>query len=144
MTRCLLRTGAVVVVVVLLTASAAKAAFNANPSASATYATASLAAPTSLSASAGPCVVAVNASVVLGWTATASTWADGYEILRSLLAGGPYVPVAVVSGANTLTYTDATVLFSTTYRYVVRATKVSWRSIVSNEATSTTPAPLCV
>jgi hypothetical protein len=89
MTRCLLRTGAVVVVVVLLTATAAKAAFNANPSASASYATATLAAPTNLSASAGPCVVAVSASVVLGWTATASTWADGYEVLRSLLAGGP-------------------------------------------------------
>ena len=133
MTRHLLRGAAVVVALVVLTASAAMAAFNSSAGASATYSSATLAAPTNLSSAAGPCVVVVGPSVALTWTATSSTWADGYEVLRSLLAGGPYTSVALVSGVNTTTYTDSTVLFSTTYRYVVRATKAAWRSALSNE-----------
>jgi hypothetical protein len=138
-----LRGGAVVLAVVLLTAPAALAAFNSSVPASASYATNTLAAPTNLAAAAGPCTVAVNPSVALTWTATSSTWADGYEILRSLVAGGPYASIATVSGVNTATYTDSTVLFSTVYRYVVRATKASWRSALSNEASITTPSPAC-
>ncbi|MEY2430703.1 MAG: cellulose 1,4-beta-cellobiosidase [Acidimicrobiaceae bacterium] len=143
MTRCLLRGGAIVVAVVLLTASAAMAAFNSNQSAAATYGTATLAAPTNLAVATGPCTVAVHPSVNLTWTATPSTWATGYEVLRSLLSGGPYLSVALVSGVNTTTYNDSTVLFSTVYRYVVRATKSSWRSALSNEAGITTLSPLC-
>jgi hypothetical protein len=44
---------------------------------------------------------------------------------------------------NTTTYNDSTVLFSTLYRYVVRATKGSWRSALSSEASITTQSTLC-
>ena len=143
MTRHLLRGAVLVVVLVVVTASAAMAAFNSSVGSGATYSSATLAAPTNLSAAHGPCVVVVGPSVALTWTSTSSTWADGYEVLRSLLAGGPYTAVALVSGVNTTNYTDATVLFSTTYRYVVRATKAAWRSALSNEATITTKSVLC-
>ena len=96
MTGRLWRAAWVVVAVVVLTASSAMAAFNSSVGATATYSTATLAAPTNLSSSAGTCVVAVGPSVVLTWTSSSSTWADGYEVLRSLLAGGPYTSVALV------------------------------------------------
>jgi hypothetical protein len=134
---------AAAVVVVVLTATAAVAAFNSSASAGATYSSGTLAAPSSLAAVAGPCTVGVSVAVALSWSSTPSTWADGYEVLRSLLAGGPYIPVALVSGVNTTTYTDTSPLFSTTYRYVVRATKAAWRSPLSNEVAITTKSPLC-
>jgi triphosphoribosyl-dephospho-CoA synthetase len=80
----------------------------------------------------------------VSWSATPSTWAGGYEILRSLVSGGPYTSVGTVNGATTTTYNDNTALFSTLYRYVVRATKASWRSPNSNEAAITTMSVLCV
>jgi hypothetical protein len=124
-------------------ASAATAALTSASAASATYATGTLAAPSTLSASHGPCTVAVAPSVKLNWTATASTWADGYEIRRSLVSGGPYTPVGIVSGLGTTTYTDGSVLFSLTYYYVVRATKAAWRSADTNQASLTTKTVLC-
>src|SRR5207302_4254587 len=118
--------GAMVAAALVAASSAlAWAAFNSSASASASYATATLAAPTGLTASNGPCTATVNASVTLNWTATTSTWADGYEVLRSLLSGGPYSSVATVSGVSTTTYTDARLLFLTPYYYVVKATKNS-------------------
>ena len=112
-------------------------------SATHTLSTDTLAAPTGLTASNGPCTAGVNASVTLNWTATASTWADGYEILRALLSGGPYTSVATVSGRSTTTYTDPGLLFLTPYYYVVKATRNSWRSAQTAEASKTTLSILC-
>lgn len=130
----------------LLTATAALAAFaSTTATQSMSVSTATLAAPTSLASSNGACVpmtgpVAVN----LSWTATPSTFADGYEILRRDSSTGAYTSIGTVAGQTTTIYTDATVAFSTTYRYVVLATKLSWRSANSNESVITTPTLTCL
>lgn len=64
----------------------------------------------------------------LGASATSSvdiTWISvpniyGYEILRSLVIGGPYTPVVEVL-ANVSTYTDTTVVAGLKYFYVIRS-----------------------
>ena len=108
--------------------------------------TATLAAPAGLAATAR-CTIGLPTTVAvdLSWTATSSTFADGYEILRSTTgAGGPYVSLGTVSGRTTTTYTDSTVTFSTTYNYVVRAKKNNWRSGNSNVVSATTKNSLCL
>lgn len=121
------------------------AAFTSAPSPpSMTIASATLAAPTGTSASNTNCVVALSIKVKVTWTATTSSFADGYQILRSTTNGGPYSVVGTVSGLNTVTYTDSSVTFSTTYYYVVRATKVNWTSANSNQATITTLNAVCL
>jgi hypothetical protein len=126
-------------------AAVAGASFSSAPSSpSMSVSTGTLAAPTGLGAQNVNCQVATSTKVNLTWTATASTWADGYEVFRSGTSGGPYTSFGTVSGQSTVTYTDSTVTFSTTYYYVVQATKNSWRSPNSNQATITTPTVLCV
>jgi hypothetical protein len=78
----------------------------------------------------------------LTWTATPSTFADGYEIFRATGAGA-FVSLATVSGRGTVTYTDKTVAFSTSYSYTVQASYQGWRSIASNAASITTPNNRC-
>jgi len=41
-------------------------------------------------------------------------------------------------------FTDGPLAFSTTYFYVVRATKQGWRSPYTAEVARTTKSPLCV
>lgn len=128
-----------------LDAAGALASFTSAPSApSMTVSTATLAAPSGLGATNTNCVVLTSTQVRLDWTATSSSWADGYEILRALVSGGPYTAIGTVSGQGTTTYTDTTVTFSLTYHYVVRATRNNWRSGDSNQASITTPGALCV
>jgi hypothetical protein len=106
--------------------------------------TATLAAPTGLNAIRGICVPAVNSQANLSWTATASTFADGYEIARSTTSGGPYSTVGNVNGLGTVTHIDTGLAFSTTYYYVVRAKKYVWRSVNSAQSSVTTPNSLCL
>ena len=138
--------GTLVLLVSLVAVTApAFAAFTSTPSApSMTITSATLAAPTGASATSTNCVVALSIKVKVTWTATTSTFADGYQILRSSTNGGPYSVVGTVSGLNTVTYTDSSVTFSTTYYYVVRATKVNWTSGNSNQATVTTLSAVCL
>lgn len=131
------------VVFVMSGAGAAWASFSSQSTAAATYTTATLAAASALSASNVNCVLIVGSKVQLAWAATPSTFADGYEIDRGLLAGGPYTQVGTVSGQSTTTFTDNSVVASTQYRYVVRATKAAWRSPNSNEASITTQNVTC-
>ena len=119
--------------------------FNSAPSPpSMTVSSATLAAASGLGAANQNCVTLTSTQVKLTWTATSSTWADGYEIFRSLVNGGPYTSKGTVSGQSTVTWTDTTPLFLTTYYYVVQATKNNWRSSNSNQASITTPTALCV
>lgn len=97
-----------------------------------------LAAPTGLTAVNGACVARTSWHVDLSWTASSSTFADGYEIFRSTTAGGPYTSLGTVSGQGTTTFTDTTPTLSTTYYYVVQAKRNLWLSPDSNEATVTT------
>jgi hypothetical protein len=138
----------VVGVVVLIGAAAlvatAAASFSSSDSAAHTISTATLVAPTGLSAVNGTCSALSSTQVNLSWTATASAAADGYEVFRATVSGGPYSSLGTVNGAGTTTFTDTTPAFSTTYYYVVQSKRNSWRSPHSNQASVTTPSVLCV
>ncbi|HXF57151.1 MAG TPA: hypothetical protein VNO34_06205 [Actinomycetota bacterium] len=102
------------------------------------FTTATLEPPTGLAASAS-CAGLLAAKVSLTWTATVSTFADGYDVHRSTTDGGPYTKIAHLSGRGTTSYTDQSVALGTTYYYVVQATAVSWTSGNSGQAQATTP-----
>jgi endoglucanase len=106
--------------------------------------TATLAPPTGTAAARGDCVPVLTIEVDVTWTATASTFADGYRVFRSATSGGPYTLVGTVSGRATTSFTDADVTFLTTYHYVVQATRNLWRSANSTQASFTTPTPACL
>jgi hypothetical protein len=112
--------------------------------ATASLSSATLAAPSGLTAQNQNCVSLTSTQVKLTWTATTSTWATGYEIFRSTTSGGPYTSRGTTSGSSTVTWVDTSVSFLTTYFYVVEASKNSWRSVNSNQASVTTPTQLCV
>lgn len=109
-----------------------------------TLSTGSLEQPTNPGIAAGTCVLVVGDAIVVSWTRTASTWADGYEVLRSTTSGGPYSVVGAVTGQATESYTDSPLAFSTNYYYVVRATKGAWRSATTAEVSRTTRSSLCL
>ena len=135
---------ALAVIALLVTASVALAQFNDGDSASQSISTNTLQAPTNPATAHGPCTNGLTASIVVSWTATTSTWADGYEILGSLVSGGPYTAVGTVSGVSTTSYTVTGLAFATTYYYVVKATKGNWRSAPTSQVSRTTLSPLCV
>jgi hypothetical protein len=94
-------------------------------SSSGSVSTATLSAPTSLTATGG-------LSVVLGWSITASSYATGYDVLRATASGGPYTKIATVTPRTASSYTDAPPLPGT-YYYVLQSVYQSWRSVNSNE-----------
>ena len=106
-------------------------------------ASATIAPPTGLAAGNGVCVKNSSVRVDVTWTQTTSTFADGYEILRSTSAGGPFTTVGTVSGVGTKTFTDTGTAFSTAYYYIVKATRGAWRSAPSSVASVTTYGKLC-
>lgn len=112
-------------------------------SASMAYSSAVLAAPTSPSTAPGVCTVLSNDQIIVTWSASASTWATGYEIARSTTSGGPYSVVGTV-GAAQVSFSDGPLAFSTTYHYVVRATKHTWRSPDSAQVVRTTRTVACL
>ena len=133
-----------VLTAILATSSVALAQFVDAGSASQTLSTDTLQPPTNPATAHGPCTPGVSTSITVSWTATPSTWADGYEILGSLIAGGPYTPVGTVNGVNTTSHTITGLTFATTYHYVVKATKGNWRSPPTSEVSRTTLSALCV
>lgn len=132
-----------IVTALLATGSVAFAAFTSSHTATTTLGTDVLALPTNPVATHGPCTP-LNASITVSWTATTSTWADGYEILGSLLAIGPFTTVGTVNGVGTTSYTANGLAFGTTYHYVVKATKANWRSAPTAAVSRTTLSALCV
>ncbi len=126
-------------VAALLGVSTARASWASSATAGPlTVTSAILTAASGLSASNGACVKNKSIAVNLSWSASASPFADGYEIFRSNKAGGAYTILSTVPGAGTTTYTDATTSFRTTYYYKVETTRYTWRSPASNVATVTT------
>ena len=91
--------------------------------------TGTLAAPTTVQAT----CVALSSNVTITWTATVSTIASGYTILRSATNGGPYTSIGSVVGRTTTTYTDTIATLTTRY-YVVEATRNNWTSPNSNQS----------
>lgn len=124
-------------------AGAALAYYTPSAAATHTVATATLQPPSNPSAAHGTCTILVTDRVVVSWTATPSTWADGYRVLRATASGGPYASIATVGPATT-TYTDSSVAFSKTYWYRVEATKAAWRSPQTASVSITTRSSLCI
>lgn len=118
------------------------AAFTAILTAHGEFSTAVLQPPTSLSASGGTCEADQHDSIVLSWTPSSSSWAEGYEVLRST-DGSTYTLIATLAGVQTDTYTDSPLAFSTTYYYRIRTVKAEWTSQPA-EVSGTTRGSQCV
>jgi len=84
--------------------------------------------------------VADAAQLHLSWTDN-STNEDTFEVQRKLGTSGTYAKIGEVT-ANTTTYVDSTVADATLYCYRVRAVNAAGASAWSNEACTTTPAPV--
>jgi hypothetical protein len=123
---------------------AALASFSTSSSASATYTSATLSAPTGLSVIRAICSVGLSDSAQVSWSQPSNNKASGYEIQRSTVSGGPYTTIGTVSGASTTTYTDTGLAFATTYYYVVKSTKNNWKSSPTSQVSVTTRTPLCL
>jgi hypothetical protein len=124
----------------MFTTTNVSATFNStttNPSNS--FSANTLAAPTGLTATQSCSGSTINAS--LAWTATSSTWADGYVWQRTL-GGAADGSAVTVSGQATTSSTDTSSLSaSTAYGYELRATRNSW---LSSAATTTLTTTTCV
>lgn len=92
-----------------------------------TLATGTLAPPTALSATGG-------ANIVLNWTATTSTFAAGYNILRSATSGGPYAQIAQVTPRTSATYIDSPAVG--THYYVLQSFVQNWLSANTAQVTA--------
>jgi hypothetical protein len=119
---------ALVAALVLVAARPAAAAWTSSAPASQSVSSATVEQPPTLAAANSCVLVPLTIRVQLTWTASPSTFVDGYEVFRSTTDGGPYSSIGTVSGRGTVTYLDSTVRLATTYFYVVQATKYSWRS----------------
>ena len=124
-------------VAVLLAASPALASYLDTATATAHFTARTLAAPTGLSATGG-CAGTLAPKVTLSWTATASTYATGYDIYRAVGAGAPAL-LTSVSPRTVVAYTDTAVSVLTSYTYTVRTKYQSWVTS-SSSASATTPA----
>lgn len=133
------RVAVVVLVVVLAAAAPAIATMGDSATSASTVTTSSLAAPTALTATAG--CNGLLPKVTLGWTATATTYATGYDVYRAVGAG-PSTLLASVSPRTTVSYVDTAVAVLTSYTYTVRTRFQSWTK-ASSTASATTPA-LCL
>lgn len=77
-----------------------------------------------------------DSQVTLSWDAV--TGAIGYNVKRSITAGGPYTTIA--SNVPGTSYVDTDVVNGTTYYYVVTAITADGESANSNEASATPTA----
>lgn len=89
---------------------------------------------------ASPSCDGATGKITLTWTATESTFADGYDVYRGTAPGGPYSFVAHVTGRTTTGYDDTGLPLGATRSYVVQATAFNWTSADSTEASATTPS----
>lgn len=101
--------------------------------------TATLQPPTGLSALAS-CDGADSAKIELSWTASASSFADGYDVYRSAVDVGPYTKIDHITGRATVGYANWGLTTNSTYFYVLQSTAQYWTSTDSNQAGATTPA----
>ena len=121
-----------VLLMLTLTSAATFTAPTTNPSNQ--LATATLAAPTGVSAT----VQSNGGTVRVAWTATSSTWASGHRVLRATSSGGPYSQIQQIAGRATVTYDDVPGVG--TFYYVVRGyydtNAANWESQNSAQASA--------
>ena len=135
---------ALAVVLCLSGATVASAAFTDRDTASQTFRTATLEPPTSVAAAHGTCTIGVSDAIVLMWIASVTTTVNGYEILRATASGGPYTAIGTVTGRTVETYIDTPLAFATSYHYVIRSIKGSWRSVQTAPVSLTTRSSHCL
>lgn len=99
--------------------------------------------PQTTTALLGTCSLTTGDQIIVSWTLDDPGPATDTEIHRATTSGGPYTLVHTTT-PSTLTWTDDTVAYSTTYYYVVRTVRDDWTSVNSNEASRTTRSSLCV
>jgi hypothetical protein len=134
--------GATAAGLVTALAGAATAGFTARSSSASLPVRAAVLQPaTGLQAAAGCSLLTARA--VLTWTATPSTYATGYRVLRRTGATGAFVPVAELTGRTTTTFTDAPLVVATSYAYRVDAVYRGWSATGTTTAGVTTPV-LCL
>ena len=97
-------------------------------------ATATLAAPTGVSAT----VQSNGGTVRVAWTATSSTWASGHRVYRATSAGGPYSLIQQIVGRATVTYDDVPGVgaFSYVIRGYYNTNGANWESVDSAQASA--------
>lgn len=116
------------------------AAFDSMSSAAHSVSTAVLEPPSGASAKTTRCSsLLLTSTTTVTWTATPSTWADGYEVLTSSVPGGPYSVAATAMGATTTAADLPSLALGTTIYIVVRASKGGWRSPGTPQITHTAP-----
>jgi hypothetical protein len=117
-----------------LTTGASFTAPSTNPSNQ--LATATLAAPTAVSAT----LQANGGTVRLAWTATSSAWASGHRVYRAASSGGPYTLIQQIAPNATVTYDD--VPGAGIFFYVVRGyyntNGANWESVNSTQVSAKT------
>jgi hypothetical protein len=100
------------------------ARFTSSKASAASFATATLKPPTNVAGTGGT-------GVSLSWTATTSTSATGYTLLRSSTSGSGYTNVKNITPRTTTTTTDNP--GNGVWYYVLRSYFESWTSASSNE-----------
>jgi hypothetical protein len=121
-----------------------RGAFGDEVSAALSLSTATLEAPTLVTAAPGTCVGGVGDAIVVNWTAPTTPAVAGYEVLRATTSAGPYSPVTTLTGRAVETYTDTPLSFATTYHYVLRSLNAEWRSAETVPVSRTTRSPSCL
>jgi hypothetical protein len=91
-----------------------------------TIATATMAAPTNVSATQINCRLNRSPEVKIAWTASSSSYVSSYTIERATASNGSYAALGSVAASDT-SYTDSSSLnYSTTYYYRVVAVLHDW------------------
>ena len=104
------------------------ARLTASATATASFRTGTLAAPTSL-------VAAGGGTISLGWAASTSSTAMGYAVLRSTVSGSGYTQVGTVTPVSAISTID--VPGAGTWFYVLQTYLGGWTSGNSNQASAT-------
>lgn len=125
------------VAVMVTTAMPALASFVRMTGGTQVVSTGTLAPPTDLAVTDGPCVKAKSVSNRLTWTPTASAFATGYEVLRDGAV------IGTVAGAAGNTFVDTMADWSVAYSYAVRAVRNFWSSATTAAVSFTTAGKSC-
>jgi hypothetical protein len=75
----------------------------------------------------------------LSWTASASGFAEGYNVYRSTTDGSGHALIAFVAGGGSTVHPDPALPAATTYYYIVETVYQNWSSAASNQASAATP-----
>ena len=102
-----------------------------------------LAAPTGPDAAVGTCVKRSSVDVIVTWTPSVSSFADGYAILRATAKAGPYTSVGTAPGGTADSFDDTTTAFNTKYFYEVETTRDAWTSPLTSQVNVKTPRQSC-